>query len=342
MKIMICGGYEEAGADDQPILQFVRALAAQVIEQGHDLRSGNTSSLDAIAVEAACAACDAKGIDPEDRVVSHIPLGGEARTLRGNINESSSADWGSIHGKRPSVPEPIDEADVIILVGGYGDATGTYTASFWARQSGTPVLPVASFGMAAREIYEDFKDKPDLTKLTGLTVEDITKLTTAQAALAAEGKMDAYAQRVVALAEKAALSREVFLIMSFAGETQLEDYKDAIETLCKEVGFDAVRTDTRPTTDTHQIIDEIHNMIESCGFVIADLSNERPNVYYEIGYARGLEKKVILTAKKGTQVHFDLQGLNRYEWEGSANLKEQLRPVLKSIAAEFGLTNGDV
>ncbi len=32
-------------------------------------------------------------------------------------------------------------------------------------------------------------------------------------------------------------------------------------------------------------------MIGDANFVIVDLSLERPNVYYELGYARGLGKK---------------------------------------------------
>jgi hypothetical protein len=199
-------------------------------------------------------------------------------------------------------------------------------------------MPVATFGMAAREIFEDLKDKPDLAKLTGLDPEDMTLLTTARAVLKSEDRMKSFAQKVVSLAEKAVLSREVFMIMSFSADPQLADYREAVETLCKEVGFDALRTDTRPSTETHQIVDEIHRMIESCGFVIADLTDARPNVYYEIGYARGLGKKVILTGKKKSDVHFDLKGFSRYDWEGAVNLKDQLRPVLRSIAQEFGLT----
>lgn len=339
MKIMICGGYDEAENSDQPIVKFVRYLAGQVISQGHELRSGNISSLDAVVIESACQAAEAKGENPESKVVSWIPLGADAQVIMGKINESSGKDWSSVHGRRPSVPEPIAEADVLIIVGGYGAATGTYTAAFWARQSGTPILPVATFGMAAREIYEDLKDKPDLAKLTGLGRDEISLLTTAKATLNADEKMKLYAQKVVSLAEKAALSREVFMIMSFAGDPQLADYREAVEILCKEVGFDALRTDTRPATETHQIIDRIHEMIDACGFVIADLTNARPNVYYEIGYARGLGKKVILTSKKGSEVHFDLKGFSRHDWEGSVNLKNKLRPVLKSIAQEFGLTD---
>ena len=107
--------------------------------------------------------------------------------------------------------------------------------------------------------------------------------------------------------------------------------------MCRNAGFKAIRTDSRPAANTHQIIDAIHDHVQTCGFVIADLTNERPNVYYEIGYAKGLNKKLILTSKKDSPVHFDLHGYNRVEWSGSENLKRQLKPIVEEVSRSFGL-----
>jgi nucleoside 2-deoxyribosyltransferase len=96
--------------------------------------------------------------------------------------------------------------------------------------------------------------------------------------------------------------------------------------------------DVRPAAQTHQIIDDIHGKIQTCGFVIADLTIGRPNVYYEVGCAMALGKKLILTSKKDREVHFDLAGYNRIEWSGSENLKKQLQPVVDEYAASFGLS----
>jgi hypothetical protein len=271
-------------------------------------------------------------------VVSYVPLGQNARWGRGQVNDSSNADWNSMSGRKPNVPEPIDQADVLIVVGGFGEATGAYTAANWARQVGTPILPVATFGMAARNIYDDLPVGPAGRKITGLGESDLQKLTRNAAVLDDEDKIDAYAKQVVSLAERAALSRVVFVIMSFDRDDTLRDYKAAVAQVCKDAGFEAIRTDTKPAANAHQIVDAIHDHIDACGFVIADLTNQRPNVYYEIGYARGLDKKLVLTSQKGTEVHFDLQGYNRIVWSGSENLKDQLRPVVLEIAASFGLS----
>ena len=340
MKIMITGGYDEATADSDDgrvLLKFAKCLAGQVILQKHQLRCGNVSSLDALIIDAACDAAEERHLDSGKIVVSYHPKGMSPRTSRGGVSGSTIGQWNLMDGRKLAVPEPINQADVLILLGGYGNASGTYTAANWARQTGTPILPVATFGMAAGDIFDDLPDTQEKIKITGLSQDDLQLLTKSKAVLTNDQAIQQYAASVVSLAEKAALSRDVFLIMSFEETDDMEDYRAAVVEVCKNAGFQAVRTDSRPAANTHQIVDAIHAHIQSCGFVIADLTNERPNVYYEIGYAKGLDKKLILTSKKSTSVHFDLHGYNRIEWTGSENLKKQLRPVVEEFARSFGL-----
>ena len=54
------------------------------------------------------------------------------------------------------------------------------------------------------------------------------------------------------------------------------------------------------------IVARIQEGIRDARFVIADLSEEKPNVYLEVGYAWGLNKPVILVAREGQRLHFDL------------------------------------
>lgn len=340
---MITGGYDESKAensDGHAIIDFAKHLSAQAIIQNHELRCGNMSSLDELVITSACEQAQMCGRDADKVVISYHPKGESPSTIQGGVNESSIEHWNSMDGRKLAIPEPVDQADVLILLGGYGDASGTFTAANWARQIGTPILPIATFNMAAGEIYDDLPSTPEMTKITGLTQESLQVLKKSKAVLTTEAAMQQYAEKIIALAEQAALSRDVFLIMSFDKTDDLLDYKAAVESVCKEAGFEAIRTDTRPMENTHQIVDVIHEHIQSCGFVIADLTNQRPNVYYEIGYAMGLNKKLILTSKKDEAVHFDLNGYNRIEWSGSENLKQQLRPIIEEYARSFGLAAG--
>jgi len=332
MKIMIGGGFDDENpSSSQRISKFAESLAKQVIQQGHKLRCGNLTQLDATVINAACDVVpDSSGAE---RVISYISQGNDAATNSGAVRDSSNPDWNSMSGRKPQVPEPIDEADVLILLGGY---EGTYTAANWARQSGTPVLPIATFGMAASDILDDELSEKGGKRITRLSDDDLKMLKRSAATLNNDG-MEEYAKEIIQLAERAALSREVFIVMSFAEQSRLDDFRDAVKMACEKEGFVAERIDKRPTGETFDVVEKIHGDIESCGIVVADLTNERPNVYYEIGYARGLGKPVILTIGEGEKVHFDIAGQKRITWKGHVDLREQLSPELEELSSRFGI-----
>lgn len=121
-----------------------------------------------------------------------------------------------------------------------------------------------------------------------------------------------------------------FVIMAIDPEKpELVDVLHAIKESCKSFGIEARRVDEIEHQDkiTNIILDEIR----SCEFLIADLSHERPNVYYEIGYAHALNKKPILYRRKGTRVHFDLSLHNVPEYQNTTELKQYLTKRLEAI-----------
>ncbi|HUD07183.1 MAG TPA: hypothetical protein VMR34_04825 [Candidatus Saccharimonadales bacterium] len=85
--------------------------------------------------------------------------------------------------------------------------------------------------------------------------------------------------------------------------------------------------------------------LESSQIIVADLTNERPNCYLEVGYAMGLGKKrnLILTVREdhhhsspnykhdGPHVHFDLEGYDRLLWDSKkpAEFREELEKRIK-------------
>ena len=80
------------------------------------------------------------------------------------------------------------------------------------------------------------------------------------------------------------------------------------------------------------IVDRIVSGIESAEFVIADLTEERPNVYLEVGFAWGIKKPVILVAKEGQRLHFDLSHHKCIFYPTIGRLADQLE---KSICNMF-------
>lgn len=74
------------------------------------------------------------------------------------------------------------------------------------------------------------------------------------------------------------------------------------------------------------IDDKIITEIRRARFIIADLTGNRPSVYFEAGFALGLDKQVIWTCDKesGKSVHFDTDHYSRIIWTDVAKLREDL------------------
>jgi hypothetical protein len=86
---------------------------------------------------------------------------------------------------------------------------------------------------------------------------------------------------------------------------QLIDVLEAIKESASKCGITADRVDEVESND--RITDRILESIRKAEFVIVDLTNERPNVFFEAGFAHGIEKIPIYLARHGTKIHFDLK-----------------------------------
>jgi hypothetical protein len=120
--------------------------------------------------------------------------------------------------------------------------------------------------------------------------------------------------------------RQAFIIMQI-GSSELDKVcEDAILPALKANSLDAKRVDKH--NQGGLLKNEIINFIENSDIIIADLTNERPNCYLEIGYAMGIDKfsNLILTAREdhlpespnhkadGPKIHFDLAGYDILFW----------------------------
>ncbi len=85
------------------------------------------------------------------------------------------------------------------------------------------------------------------------------------------------------------------------------------------------------------IVQRIIEGIKTSAFVIADVSPLTPNVFYELGFAQGFGKQVIVTAKMGTQLPFDIKDVPVILWDDDQEkFKKQLLKRVGPIAARLG------
>lgn len=120
--------------------------------------------------------------------------------------------------------------------------------------------------------------------------------------------------------------RTAFIIMQIGNPDLDTVCAEAIVPALKACEFDAKRVDKH--NEGGLLKSEIIKFIESADILIADITNERPNCYLEIGYAMGLDKfrNLILTVREdhfadnpayiqgGPKIHFDLGGYDILGW----------------------------
>ncbi|MGQ0557173.1 MAG: hypothetical protein ACT4PN_14655 [Nitrospiraceae bacterium] len=97
---------------------------------------------------------------------------------------------------------------------------------------------------------------------------------------------------------------QAFVIMPF-GEGFDEIYGLFIAGAVSEAGYDVVRADD--IRSQQNILKDIVDGLADSSLVIADLTGSNPNVYYELGLAHGLSKRVILLTQHVDELPFDLR-----------------------------------
>lgn len=133
---------------------------------------------------------------------------------------------------------------------------------------------------------------------------------------------------------KATFRPDTAFIMMWMDEKnhELEDVHNVVKRCFENIGISAERADD--IEHDGRITEEIINKIQTSEYLFADLSGSRPNVYYEVGFAHALSKRVILFRKKGESVHFDLAGYNCPEYRNMSDLESKMIKRLESMTGK--------
>jgi nucleoside 2-deoxyribosyltransferase len=108
-------------------------------------------------------------------------------------------------------------------------------------------------------------------------------------------------------------SEKCFVAMWFSNETK-KAWDNAIKISIERAGYIPVRIDELEHIEN--IVDKIISEIRTSKFIIVDLTGDRGGVYFEAGFAYGLNLPVIYTCKEDSleNVHFDLKQQNMILW----------------------------
>lgn len=118
-----------------------------------------------------------------------------------------------------------------------------------------------------------------------------------------------------------------FVLMPFSEEFD-DIYKMGIKETATSLDIKAERVDEQIYQEG--ILDRIYRQIEAADIIIADMSDQNPNVFYEVGYAHAKEKTCILLTKNSDDIPFDLKHHRHIVYDGSiSKLRDSLVNDLK-------------
>lgn len=124
-----------------------------------------------------------------------------------------------------------------------------------------------------------------------------------------------------------------FVIMQFTEEFDVL-YTDVIRPVCESHGYKVVRGDDFYTNG--QIMEDVAKSIRSAALIIADVTPNNANVFYEVGFAHAINKPTILLSdKKRDRLPFDISGFRTLFYDntigGKAVVETRLRQHLDTL-----------
>lgn len=128
-----------------------------------------------------------------------------------------------------------------------------------------------------------------------------------------------------------------FVAMSFRDEEEpaLVDYYRAITRAAEQTALPITLRRLDLLEGDYEISQQIMDEIDRAHIVIPDFTLNPRNVYFELGYSRGKNRRVIQTARKGTALEFDVRNWRTLFYRNATELQEKLVAELKKAFEEI-------
>ncbi len=122
--------------------------------------------------------------------------------------------------------------------------------------------------------------------------------------------------------------KRIFVAMPFAPEFD-DCFHYGIQGAVNSSGYLCERADLQSFTG--DVMEFVKQRIATSDFVIADLTTANANVYLEVGYAWGLNKKTILLIKDTKELKFDTRGQRCLAYTTIKDLETKLKSELTNL-----------
>lgn len=138
-------------------------------------------------------------------------------------------------------------------------------------------------------------------------------------------------KKLLEVAKRKERSPKIFVLMPFSHNLNDLYYLGILET-ARKLNCHCERVDKIEFTGS--IMEKINESIINARVIIAEVTSQNLNVYYEVGYAHALNKSTILITKDVSTAPFDLSGYNHIVYEDIRDLKTKLGNRLKAILVD--------
>ena len=236
--------------------------------------------------------------------------------------------------KNESLPTPAAQADNLLRwIGGNVPGPGEFTeiiANLWCAKIGARSAKGVQYilkGLKQKDFIQGDIPTPSLGD--GTIRSSVTPT------------FEGWA-RIEELQRGAATGNMAFMAMQYGEEALDKFVQDHFAPAVAETGFHLQRLDDVPKAGL--IDDRLRVEIQSCQFLIADLSHANNGAYWEAGYAEGLGKPVIYTCEQSVfnkqRTHFDTNHHLTVMWthdkpcKAADELKATIRATFPKAARE--------
>jgi len=135
------------------------------------------------------------------------------------------------------------------------------------------------------------------------------------------------------------LQPRVFVLMPFGLDRDV--YEVGIQQACIEVGAECSRVDEQLYSES--MLNRIYDQIQTADVVVADMTGQNPNVFYEVGYAHAVSQRVVLLTRQVEDIPFDLKHYRHIVYGNSlSKLKEELKEKLEWALQQPSTVSGRV